>query len=129
MKLNEQEIKSVSFLEPFKRYQYLIKRVADSEKIYMLESDEGNWASSTIGGHHLFPIWSAREYATNSAIDSWSNFKVVEEDLGNFLEITVPKIKVQGLLLNVFPVDEKTGFVVNTIEFVRDIENELKNYE
>jgi hypothetical protein len=129
MKLNEQEIKSVSSLEPFKRYQYLIKRVADSEKIYTLESDEGNWASSTTSGHHLFPIWSAREYATNSAIDAWSNFKVVEEDLDDFLEITLPKIQVQGLLLNVFPVDEKTGFVVNTIEFVRDIEDELKNYE
>jgi len=129
MKVNQKELESVSNMEPFKRYQYLIKRIADSEKIYTLQSDDGDWASSTVKNHNLFPIWSASEFASNAAIDAWSSFIVVEEDIYNFMEATLHEIESDGFLLNVFPVGDTTGFVVKPDEFTRDLREELKNYE
>jgi hypothetical protein len=129
MKINEKEIASVSSLEPFKRYQYLLKKVADAEKVYTLESLEENWASSEVKGHNLYPIWSAEEFALNCTIDAWSGFNVVETNIKEFMETVLPEIEKEGFLLNAFPVGERTGFVVKPNEFVRDINDELENYE
>jgi hypothetical protein len=35
-KINQKEIEGVSALEPFKRYQYFIKRIVDWEIVYAL---------------------------------------------------------------------------------------------
>jgi hypothetical protein len=42
MVLNQQEIKDVSALEPLKRYQYFLKKVADDEKLYTLKNDNND---------------------------------------------------------------------------------------
>lgn len=129
MILNQQEIKNVSVLEPLKRYQYFLKKVADNEKLYTLKNGNNNWASSTVKNYNLYPVWSANKFASNSQIDVWSEFNVVELDLYDFLDNTLPQIEKEGFLLNVFPVDKTTGFVVKVNEFIRDINEELKNYE
>jgi hypothetical protein len=129
MKLSKTEIESVSSLEPLKRYQYLIKRIADSEKVYTLETIEGNWASSIVKEFQLFPLWSAAEYAANSAIEAWSKFNIIENELNNFLETRLPEIERQGFLLNAFPVGDRTGFVVKPSELIRDLKDELTKYE
>lgn len=127
--MNQKELESVSKLEPFKRYQYLIKKIADSEKIYSLQSVDGDWASSTVKNHHLFPIWSTSEFASKAATDAWANFIVVEEDIYNFMEAILPEIENDGFLLNIFPIGDTTGFVVKPDEFTRDLREELEQYE
>lgn len=129
MKMTEKEIEKVSELIPFKRYQYFIKRVADSEKIYCLESEEGNWALSELEGKTLFPLWSATSFAANCKVGEWANFKVIELSLTEFNSKLVPLITSEEWLLNVFPVEDRTGFVVAFEEFTRDLEDELSNYE
>ena len=129
MNISEKEIKSVSALENFKRYQYLIKRVADREKMYSLKSQEDNWAISTVENNELFPIWSSPEFAKNCAIDKWNNFKVEEISLIRFQNDLIKFIENEGFLLNIFPVGKTTGFVVDLKEFVRDLRNELTKYE
>ncbi|MBO9674161.1 MAG: DUF2750 domain-containing protein [Sphingobacteriaceae bacterium] len=129
MDINENEIKKVSSLEPFKRYNYFLKKIADSEKIYTLGNDEGEWALSTVKEYSLYPLWSASEFALKCCIDGWSKFRVMEVPLEHFIDVTLVKIVEENLLLNVFPVGNTTGFVVNPKEFLRDIKEELENYE
>ncbi len=126
---NPKEVESVSLLEPFKRYQYLLKQVADSEKIYILRDYKGELATSTLNSYTLTPAWSAVEYAAKILVGAWSEFNIVEENLDEFLETTIIQINELGYLINIFPVSDKTGFVVKPEEFVRDIEDELENYE
>jgi uncharacterized protein DUF2750 len=129
MKITENEIKRVSALEDFKRYEYAIKRIADHTKIYSLKSSEGYWAISTVDENKLFPIWSAPQYAINCAIDGWHDFEVVEIPINTFQSDLMTSIEDEGFLLNVFPVGKDTGFVVDLDEFIRDLRVELEKYE
>jgi hypothetical protein len=129
MEMNRKEIENVLSLEPFERYKYFLKKVADSEKVYTLESKEGDWATSTVKEYILFPVWSANEFALGCAIDEWGEFNPIETNIRDFIRISLPEIEGDGFLLNVFPAGKRTGFVVKPDEFIRDISEELENYE
>lgn len=128
MKINQKEIENVSSLEPFKRYQHLLKRVADTELIHSIESLEGDWASSSVNEYTLYPVWPAKEYALNCLIDEWTDFRVIEININEFLESALKLLEEEGYLINGVPVGNKTGFVVEPGEFIRDITEELGKY-
>lgn len=129
MNITEKEVESVSKLDAFNRYQYLIKKIASFEKLYSLKSPEGNWAISEVDGNYLFPTWSAPAFAKNCKIDGWSDFDIEEIALDTFQEDIISFLKQENYLLNVFPVGKTTGFVVDTEEFLRDLKLELTKYE
>jgi hypothetical protein len=128
IKITEQEIEAVSKLEPFQRYQYFIKRVADTEKMYTLADRDGNFAITILEGISVFSIWSSTQFALKCAEDEWSGFIVKEIILEEFEEETVDVIEENGWLLNVFSVKGKSGFVVDINEFARDLSEEMKKY-
>jgi hypothetical protein len=129
MKVTEKEVESVSKLEPFKRYQYFIKRVADSEVMYSLQSIVGNWALSEVDGNLLFSLWSAKEFAIQHLVDEWKEYKIKEISFDAFEDELKSLVKDEKYLLNIFPTGQKTGFIVTLDEFVRDLSEELKKYE
>lgn len=48
MKLNKKEVESVSKLEPFKRYKYFMKKVADFEELWTVVDNNGDIGLSDI---------------------------------------------------------------------------------
>ena len=129
MELHSKEIERVSNLEPFERYKYFLKRVADSESLYTLKSDNGNYVISEIDDNRLFPMWSAREYAELCKENGWSDCIVEELTLHDLEEEIFDLIASERYLINVFPTQEKTGFIVDLDEFARDLSDELKHYQ
>ena len=121
------EIEKVSLLEPFDRYKYFLKKVADSELLYILEKDS-SYAVSSLDNNYLFPIWSAKEFAELCKINGWEDFSISEITLEDFENEIIDVISNKNYLINVFPVLEKTGYVVSLDEFARDLSDELKNY-
>ncbi|PWG77926.1 DUF2750 domain-containing protein [Pararcticibacter amylolyticus] len=97
--------------------------------LYSIESLEGDWASSFVNEYNLYPVWPAKEYALNCMIDEWTGFRVIEININEFLKSTLKRIEKEGYLINAFPVGNKTGFVVDPYEFIRDITAELDGYE
>lgn len=128
IKITEKEKEAVSSLSPFERYKYFIKRVADIELMYSLKSPEGNWAISEVETSKLFPLWSAKEFAEQCLTSGWAGFGVEEIDMDVFEDELLDFIHSQGYLLNVFPVGASTGFVVDIVEFAKDLSEEMKNY-
>lgn len=123
------EIESVSSLIPIERYKYVIKKIADSEKVYSLESKDGRWVSFTVKKQSLYPIWSAKEFALNCAVEDWSEFNIIEVPLNEFVEIKLKDVVNNGFLINVFPVRDLHGFIIKPTEFLRDLNCELENYK
>lgn len=125
--MHPKKIENILKLNPFERYQYFIRKIADWEKTYTLVFPNGDHAISTIDDKTLFPLWSEIEFAEICRIDDWSDCEVLEIDF-NRLEEIINFIRESDFLINVFPTN-KTGFVVTLDEFIRDLKEELKNYE
>lgn len=128
MKINAEEIKAVANLEPLKRYKYLIKKIADNEVFYTLLNSENDYAISELENHFLIPFWSAKEFAESCLIDDWKTFKITEISLDDFEEKMIDFLNENNYLMNMFPIENKTGFIVDVNEFVRDLNDELENY-
>ncbi|KIC92616.1 DUF2750 domain-containing protein [Flavihumibacter solisilvae] len=126
--MHDKEIESVSKLEPFERYKYFIKRVADTEVMYTLVDESGEFVLAELGDNVLLSLWSASEFAALCMIDKWSGLTVKEISLGEFDEEIIDEAVEGNWLLNIFSVGVKSGFVVNLDEFTRDLSEELKRY-
>lgn len=127
--MHVKEIETVSNLEPFERYNYFIKKIADFEILYSLKSLEGNFAISETDDKYMFPIWSHEEFAKLNLNKEWENFEICEISLEELEEEIFHFVLENNYLINVFPMNNKTGFVVNLEEFKRDLSIELENYQ
>jgi hypothetical protein len=128
IKITEKEREAVSSLDTYERYKYFVKRVADTELMYSLKSLDGNWAISEVETSKLFPLWSAKEFADQCRKSGWYGFVIEEIDLETFEDDLLDFIHSEGYLLNVFPVGQNTGFVVDIVEFAKDLSEEMKSY-
>lgn len=128
MKISDREIEAVSKLNAFQRYQYFIKRVADSEKMYILGTEEENFALAKVDNNILFSVWPTPEFALLCNVDQWKNFNVREITLEEFEDHIVDEIGNNNWLINVFSTRNKSGFVVDLDEFARDLNEEMKRY-
>ena len=129
MKLNIKEIENVSKLEPFKRYQYFIKKIADFEELWTIVDKNGDIGLSDIDDKTLIPMWPKEAYIESCLEGNWKNHVSFKITLDDFEEKIISLISENNYLINVFPVGNKTGFVVNLNEFTRDLNEELEQYE
>ena len=128
MNLKTQEIKSVIKLEPFERYKYSLKRIADNETLYTIKRDNETIAISDLDDEKLIPFWSAKQFAELNITDEWNEFYVEEISLDDFENEMVDFINENNFLMNIFPINNKTGFVVSLDEFIRDLKIELERF-
>ena len=127
--MHQKEIENILKLESFDRYNYFIKKISDLEVLYSLKSPEGNFAISEIDKHYMLPLWSHEEFAKLNLNAGWENFEIYEISLEKLEADIFSFILENNYLINVFPLNSKTGFVVNLEEFKRDLEEELENYQ
>jgi hypothetical protein len=128
MKINDKEIEAISRLEPVKRYEYFIKRVADSELMYTLVDPKGNWALADVEARSVFSVWSEPQFASACALGVWESFSVKEITVEEFENEIIDEIDQNNYLIDVFSVEGKSGFVVDLNEFARDLSNEMNKY-
>jgi len=127
--MHQKEIENVSNLEPFERYEYFIKKIADFEVLFSLKSSEGNFAISETDDKYMLPLWSHEEFAKQNLNAGWESFQVYEISLEELETDIFSFISENNYLINVFPLNNKTGFVVNLEEFKRDLEEELEKIQ
>lgn len=127
--MHQKEIENILNLGSFERYKYFIKKIADFEVLYSLKSSQGNFAISETDNQFMLPLWSHKEFAKLNLNSGWENFEIYEISLEELEADIFPFILENNYLINVFPHNHKTGFVVNLEEFKRDLEEELENYQ
>lgn len=123
--MNNKKKENILKLEPFKRYQYFIKKIADFEELWTIVDENGNYAISEIDDFSLISFWTAEEFIFPNLEEGWKNCKPLKINLEYLEEELFTEIASQNYLINVFPINEKSGFVVSLDEFKRDLEEEL----
>lgn len=129
MKISSQEIEHVSKLEPFKRYQYFIKKIADFEELWTIIDENGDIALSDLDDKTFISFWSAEPFIRSNLDGGWKDCNPFKISLDDFEDTMVSLIADNNYLINVFPVNGKSGFVVSLNEFIRDLNEELEQFE
>ncbi len=127
--LNEKEFQNLLKLPPAKRYEYFIKKVADTGVLWSLWK-EGGWA--LLGdekARECVPLWPHEKYASACAIDDWRDYQAKEIDLAVFLERWVSGMARDNRLAAVFPTPQAKGPTVEPGRLDTDFKAELSLYE
>lgn len=127
--MNQKEIENVLKLEPFKRYEYFIKKVADFEQLWTIVDEDGDYAISEVDEFSLIPFWPAEEFVSLDLQEGWEDCTPLKLTLDDLRDNIFDVINSENYLINVFPVNGKSGFVVNLEEFSRDLNEELDKIE
>lgn len=129
LKISPKEIKTLMSCNLDVRYQYTIKRIADTETMWTLGVDNQTFAIQKSGEDYLLPIWSSKEFAIIFGSTFMKEYSCVPISLDNFEESIIDIICENGYLLNVFPTQtEEIGKVVGINSFSEDLSAALSEY-
>ena len=129
LKISPKEIETLMSCNPDVRYQYTIKRIADTETLWTLGVDNQTFAIQKSGEDYLLPIWSSKEFAIIFGSTFMKEYSCVPISLDNFEENIIDIICENGYLLNVFPTQtEEIGKVVGINSFSEDLSEALSEY-
>jgi hypothetical protein len=129
LKISPKEIETLMFCNPDVRYQYTIKRIADTETLWTLGVDNQTFAIQKSGEDYLLPIWSSKEFAIIFGSTFMKEYNCFPISLDNFEESIIDIICENGYLLNVFPTQtEEIGKVVGINSFSEDLSAALSEY-
>ena len=129
LKISPKEIKTLMSCNPDVRYQYTIKRIADTETLWTLGVNNQTFAIQKSGEDYLLPIWSSKEFAIIFGSTFMKEYNCFPISLDNFEESIIDIICENGYLLNVFPTQtEEIGKVVGINSFSEDLSAALSEY-
>ena len=130
MKLTDKELSALLAQSAEMRYKYSIKRIADAYCLWTIVSSDGSIFLIADNGYRMFPIWPFREYAEIYMGGKTIGFDVIPMDLNKFESEMIDIICGNNIPLAVFPIsDDDTGKIVDLDAFVKDLSNELENYQ
>ncbi len=126
--MHSKEIENILKLEPQKRYEYFIRKIADFEELWTIVDENEDYAISSVDGKTLISFWSAEEFISSNLDGEFSDCKPIKLSLNDLADNVLDYIGEHGHLINVFPINGRSGFIVDLEEFSRDLSEELKNY-
>lgn len=127
--MNNKKLENILKLEPYKRYGHFIRKIADFEELWTIVDENGDYAISTVDDKTLISFWPEEEFIVSNLNDEWSDCKALKLSLDDLADEVLPYVAEHNHLINVFPINGRSGFIVDLIEFSRDFTEELKKYE
>lgn len=126
--ISQKEVDNVLKLSPLQRYKYTVKWIADGLTIYTL-AKQATIAIAELEGRKMISFWSVEVFAQLSIKGAWSDYEVMKINFEAFESEIIPLIMKEDYLLNIFSIEDKSGFVVDLDEFITDLNEELSNYQ
>lgn len=128
--ISKEEFKALIKCRSEVRYQYALKRIADTETMWSIVEDENAFAIQSLDNERLLPIWSSKEYAQAFCTNNWTGYRGIAITLDSFEESIIDYICREGLLINVFPTEQEAfGKIVGLNTFAEDLCRVLEDYK
>lgn len=109
------------------RYTYFVRKVADFQAVWGL--NKNGWATVENKGARGVPLWPEREFAEACTTDEWADYVPKEIALEDFLKKWLPGLERDGKFISVFPVLEGKAKMVSASTLLKDLLDELDQYE
>ena len=127
--INAKQIESIKKLIINKRYEHLIKKIADTEELWTIKMDGWFLLFGDDGGNEYIPIWPHPEYIKDFQTEEWRKSFPEKINLEDWLEKWIPGMIKDKKRIAVFPVIDQKYNIISPEEFEKDIRNELEQYE
>ena len=109
------------------RYEHLVKRAADTQRLFGLWL--GGWALyGDAEGRECFPVWPDPEFAELLASDDWNEFKPRDILLADVHASLLPALRERTTFIAAFPTPESAAVVIDPDGFEADLRSEQKRY-
>jgi hypothetical protein len=130
LRISNEEFETLTKCQPEVRYQYTLKRIADTETMWSIVGGKNSFAIQSFGKERLLPIWSSKEYAQAFCMKENADCESIAITLDSFEESVIDYICKEELLLNVFPtIQEPVGKIVGLNTFAEDLSKILEDYK
>jgi hypothetical protein len=128
MIINKKEVESVIKLSAAKRYDYFIKKVADTTKIWGLYSN--GWAlSGDIELNKILPLWPDKVYAELCANSEWDGYVAESIDVHDFIEKYIESLELDSIKIAIFYTPEDKGAIIPHKNLKEDLKGALQEVE
>ena len=127
--LRDQELMAMFKANGPKRFEYLVKKVVDEQRLWSLKSADGWVQMADDDGVPLFPVWPHQAYAGKSAIEDWSDCTPEAIPLEAWLRAWIPGLARDGRKVAVFPTPVGAGVVIPPADFEAALREEMTQYE
>ena len=125
-----EEMRAVMALSPKERYNYTLKRIADTEIMWTIGTTDNFIITQVCENNKLFPVWSAKEYAWKFCETSLLEYECIAISLEDFENEIIDMICCNNIRMNVFPKSvDSVGLIVDINTFVDDLGKILEDYE
>ena len=130
LKITTKEFEALMLCKAEVRYQYTLKRIADTEGMWTIIDNNNSFALQSYEDKQLFPIWSSKEYARAFCVGERDAYMCFAVTLDYFEEHVIDFVFNEGLLISVFPtVNEPFGKIVELNTFAEDLSCFLEDYQ
>jgi hypothetical protein len=127
IKLGAQQLAAVVTLPGPDRYEYFVKRVADSQEVWGLYQD--GWAlAKTDDGTLVFPMWPASDYASLCAEFEWDGYDAQSFSVEELLDDLLPQLEQDRVLPGIFYTPGDKGITPTVAQLREDLAYELGKY-
>lgn len=126
--LSPQQHDAVTALDGPGRYKHVIGRIADTEVVFGLRTEEGWVSACGDDGVEGLPVWPHPAYALECATGEWAGATPAEIDVYDFVDDWLPAMASQGIKVIVFPTAAINGLPVDPAQVAGDLEEEFSRY-
>ncbi|WP_124423241.1 DUF2750 domain-containing protein [Pseudomonas orientalis] len=126
MNTHPKKIQNVISLTPQERYDYFLRKTADSMLLWGLFNE--GWATAN-GKVVSVPLWPEECFAQMCATDEWSDLTVKCIEMKMFIESWIPGMERDNRTFLVFPTPENKGLSKSPHALLSDLKNEMSQYE
>ncbi|HTU25260.1 MAG TPA: DUF2750 domain-containing protein [Pirellulales bacterium] len=127
--LREKEAAAVSKLDAAGRYDYCVKKVADTTALFGLKNENGWAIAADDRGNELFPVWPHERYAADCATGQWKSYSPAAISVDDWLSRWTFGLERDGRLAAIFPTAKGQGIAVPASRFAADLKSALAELE
>jgi hypothetical protein len=122
--MHEEKFKSLTEQVASIRYEYFLKRVADTTIVWGLYNE--GWGLVEDEDHNqAVAVWPDIEFALACASDLWSDYNPKEIEVHEFVDDFLPGLASDGLKTAVFMTLSDRGIIAEPLQLKQEIQDQL----
>ena len=126
--MHPDKISNIEKLSPQDRYGYFIRKVADTQEVFLIQEDGQFVLLGDKNEDEAIPVWPEKEFAEMMLVDEWKYHSLEVVNVYDFVD-WLDKLEAEGVKIAAFPMANLNAVVVSADEMKNHLIYELQQYE